>query len=113
MNRTAAGLTTAVILVAASSLLVNPSLAQTQDWVPTGCTSDNVCSDVFRAAPSGPQAADSAPIGCSADFVCGDDPSVVSQWPLDRWLQVPRTPGRVNTTDAGPSAPRSDATATR
>lgn len=88
MNRTAKGLVTAVILVAASSLLVNPSLAQERD---------------------------SAPIGCSGDFVCGDDPSIVSQWPLDRWLQVPRGPREVTSKiEAGaPPAPRTTAAAGR
>lgn len=87
MNRSAAGLATAVILVAAPSLLVNPALAQSRD---------------------------SAPIGCSGDFVCGDDPSIVPQWPLDRWLQVPRAPrhGSSDTVAATPPAPRS-AAATR
>jgi hypothetical protein len=87
MNRTAKGLAAAVILVAASSLLVNPSLAQERD---------------------------SAPMGCSGDFICGDDPSIVSQWPLDRWLQVPRAPREVTTTtdEPSPPAPRTAAAAT-
>ena len=87
MNRPTAGLATAVILAPASSLLVNPALAQSRD---------------------------SAPIGCSGDFVCGEDPSVVTQWPLDRWLQVPRAPREV-ASDAGtsPPAPRSAAANTR
>lgn len=85
MHRAVKGLATAVILVAASSLLVNPSLVQAQ-------------------------ARDSAPIGCSGDFVCGDDPSVVTQWPLDRWLQVPRAPRQATThaTDIVPPAPHPD-----
>jgi hypothetical protein len=88
MNRTAKGLATAVILVAASSLLVNPSLAQ------------------FNS---------SAPNGCSGDFVCGDDPSVVTQWPLERWLQVPRAPQptTIDTAETKAPAPRTTAAASR
>jgi hypothetical protein len=88
MNRTTARLTTAVILVAASSLLVNPALAQ------------------FNS---------SAPNGCSGDFVCGDDPSVVTQWPLDRWLQVPRAPqpATIDSAETKPPAPRTTAATSR
>jgi hypothetical protein len=67
----------AVLLIAASVVSANPARAQSQDWVPTGCTGDYVCSDVS---------------------------SVVSMWPLERWTQVRRAPRQLTSTSTEPVA---------